>query len=409
MMSLVACVGRDATPIEITTLPERNWPMYQYRASHNAVFMDGHLHAQWTTRLGAQINGGLAIVNGILYADSFNHRLYAIDMRTGRIRWSAVAANILMSTPVISNGIVIVGSGHNGFLKPDDWTSQIWGRPEGDEMMAFSSDAGHLLWKFHTPGEDMPSPAINGTNAIFANGDLHAYAVNLISGKALWQTDLPGKDAMASVTVADGLAFVSTCRIAPRTCETRALDVRTGRTVWAAPYGGSDCSPAVDRGIVFVDGSVWDDSGRYQPGGRDVLAALDEHTGRVLWTRRGQMQPYSIVASAEENIAGTAVGGALYQSISNEDIVVAINGRTGETMWSVSTLGPVKMSPVITSDRVYFGDTAGVLYDVDRVSGRIVATNSFLKPFSVSPPVIVGDTMFVANGDAILAIPLDLI
>ena len=44
--------------------------MYQSEPGHNAVFAQPGFRANWLTRLGDKINGGLAVVDGTLYADS---------------------------------------------------------------------------------------------------------------------------------------------------------------------------------------------------------------------------------------------------------------------------------------------------------------------------------------------------
>jgi outer membrane protein assembly factor BamB len=75
-------------------------------------------------------------------------------------------------------------------------------------------------------------------------------------------------------------------------------------------------------------------------------------------------------------------------------------------IWTAHTSANVKMSPVVKGDRVYFGDTAGVLYNVNRRTGRIEHTSSFLQPFSTSPPVIVGETLFIADGPMVVAMPV---
>jgi eukaryotic-like serine/threonine-protein kinase len=385
---------------------EDPWPMYQRYPSHNAVFDQAQLKVRWTALTNGKINGGLAISNGTVYAVSFDKKLYAIDERTGAIRWTAAADNILMSTPVVADGVVIVGSGKDGFLKPDDYMSQVWGRPEGDDVYAFSTQDGHLLWKMHTVGQNMPSPAIAQGAAIFANGDLHVYALELESGKQRWSVDTPGVATMASMNISNGVAFVPTCHNAPYTCETRAIDVRDGHTVWTNKYGGSDCAPTVDDGMVFVNASRDEDT-RFHTGGQITVAAIDERTGKTRWTYEGPVGPYTYIASAERQIAGVSNRGVLYQPIGNANRVVALDERTGKALWTVHTSGNVKMSPIVKGDVVYFGDTAGVLYQIDRRSGRVIHTTSYLQPFSTSPPVIVGETLFIANGPAILAVPLD--
>jgi outer membrane protein assembly factor BamB len=402
---LLVLAPRLGSTTPALTIGDGSWPTYQGSPSHNAVVEAPDPHANWLIRLGDRINGGIAAVDGMLYVDSFDRKLYAIDQRTGQIRWSAQADNILMSTPVVHDGLVIVGSGKDGFLKPDDPSSQVWGRNEGDDLYAFSTADGHLVWKVHTQGQNMPSPAIDGDAVIFANGDGHAYARDLKTGNERWTVPLPGIATMASMTLHDGVAFVSTCHNAPYTCETRAIDVSDGRTRWSNEYGGSDCTPTVDRGLVFVN-ETSNETKRFHTGGTTTVAAINERTGRTVWTRTFDAGPFTYIASSERQIAGTAHGGVLYQPIGNRAMVVAFDERSGRVLWIAHTSANVKMSPVVKGDSVYFGDTAGVLYDVNRKSGRIEHTSSFLQPFSTSPPVIVGNTLFIACGPMVVAMPL---
>lgn len=383
------------------------WPGYQYEPSHNAVFARSEMRANWLVKVEGKINGGLALVDGTVYFVSFDKSLYAVDEATGQLKWTAHADNVLMSTPVVTpDGLVIVGSGKDGFLKPDDYVSQTWGRPEGDDVYAFSARDGSLAWKFHTVGQDMPSPAFENGQLIFANGDAHAYALESASGRLRWKIDLPGIATMASMTIHDRRGFLSTCHNAPYTCETRAIDTRSGATLWTNPFGGSDCTPAVDGGLVFVNSTTAEDR-PYRPGGRDTVVAIDERTGETRWTHDFAAAPFTFIGSSERQIAGTATGGVLYQSIGNLARVVALDERTGKTRWTVHTVGNVKMSPVVRGDTVYFGDTQGVLYAVDRRRGQVKHTISFLQAFSVSPPVIDGQTLLVAAGPLVIAMPLD--
>ncbi len=384
-----------------------SWPGYQYVPSHNAVLQSDTGAANWLAKLGDRINGGLAVVDGTVYAVSFDQSLYALDESTGSQRWSARTDNVLMSTPIVTeNGLVIVGSGKDGFLKPDDYTSQVWGRPAGDDIYAFAANTGKLVWKFHTQGQDMPSPAIVGDTLIFANGDAHVYALDVRTAQLRWKTPLPGVATMASATAEGDKVFVSTCHNAPYACETRALRTSTGQTVWTNAIGGSDCTPTVDRGMVFVTATNVQTS-PFNPGGSATVAAIDERNGRTIWKRRFPAAPFTYIASSERQIAGMTMDGVLYQPISNLQRVVAMNERTGKILWTTHTSANVKMSPVAKGNRLYFGDTGGIFYTLDRRSGHVVHTASFLSPFSVSSPVIDGRTLLVANGSLVVAMPVD--
>lgn len=406
-LTAAGCVFSQRTSTAQSPPPQSggSWPMYQLNPSHNAVLSTPALRVEWQAGLGDRINGGFAIEGTTLYAVSFDKKLYAIDLPTGKTRWSFPTDDILMSTPVYSKGVLIVGSGHNGFLKPDDATSQVWGRAGGNTVFAYSLE-GKPLWRFHTDGEDMPTPAIDGDTVVFGNGDAHAYALDLSTGKLKWRVPLAGAVTMASTAIDNGVAFISSCHNAPYFCETRALDVQTGRTLWTNPNGGSDCSPAVADGLVFVNTNRNDDT-HYHTGGSDIVAALDERSGQTRWTYESEPGPYTFPATNERQIAGTVANGVLYQPIGNASRVVAFEARTGKILWNLRTWADVKMSPLVARGRVYFGDTGGVLYSVDASNGSVLHTSSFLQSFSSAPPLIAGETIFAAAGSIIVAMPLE--
>lgn len=81
------------------------WPMYQYRADHNAVFS-----------VGGKINGGLALAHGAIFVESFDHRVSALDERTGRVLWSTPVSNTVMTTPIVADRLVIVAA--RGWHRP---------------------------------------------------------------------------------------------------------------------------------------------------------------------------------------------------------------------------------------------------------------------------------------------------
>lgn len=380
--------------------------MYQYSPSHNAVFFAPGFKAAWEFAAADRINGGLAIVAGTLFFDSFDHKIYALDAATGKQRWSADSGAVLMSTPVISKGVVVVGTGRNGLLDPVHQPG-IWGRPEGDDELAFDAASGSPIWRYHTVGEDMPSPVIFGDRVVFGNGDRHAYALALTGGHLLWVTALAGIATMSSMSYDAGRVFTSICNDNPSyVCETDAIDPTSGALVWRATGGGSDCSPVIGSGVVVVNGNH-DTADGYQFGGSDSIFAFDQKTGKPLWSYAGPTGPYTSVGSMERQIAGAVHNGVLYQSLSNADLMVALRLKDGHPLWTLRTWAPVKMSPVITDKNVLFGDIAGLFYVVDRQSGVINRVSSFLKPFSTSPPVVVGDTLFIANGPTVYAQPIE--
>ncbi|HEV2260916.1 MAG TPA: PQQ-binding-like beta-propeller repeat protein [Candidatus Rubrimentiphilum sp.] len=383
------------------------WPMYQYGPEHNAVFAGNGAYS-WHRTLGGKINGGLAFAGSRLYVESFDKRVTALDAKTGRIIWSTRMPNVVMTTPVVADGVVIAGTGTNAALPT---ATLAWGRPQGDYVIALNAQSGRTLWKFRTVGEDMPSPAfvrVGGIDAIvFANGDNHLRALSVRDGRLLWTRTLHGIATMSSAAVDRGRAFVvvGTGAFSGARDRTLAIDPDNGRIVWSAPYGNADCSPTVAGGLVYVEGSATDSRRAATANAFNVVAAIEESTGKLRWRWYSGLGSFDTIGSNEEGIAGMSFGGNYYQAIPATREFAAFDSH-GKVRWKIHTAGSVKMSAVAQNGRLYFGDAAHTFYTVDEKSGHVLARRSFNSFFSVSSPVIAGKTLYVANNATVWALPL---
>jgi outer membrane protein assembly factor BamB len=176
--------------------------------------------------------------------------------------------------------------------------------------------------------------------------------------------------------------------------------------LWRAPYGNADCSPTVAFGRVFVEGSA---STANRPPNRNAfndVVAVDDATGKLRWRWYSGYGTFTSVGSDEQGVAGMAADGALYQAIPATNEFVSLDALTGSVRWRIHTDAAVKMSAVERNGRLYFGDTAHTLYTVNARTGKIEERRSYPAFFSVSSPVIFGDTLFVANDQVVRAIPL---
>jgi outer membrane protein assembly factor BamB len=388
----------------------RSWPMYQYRPTHNAVF-PGSVEARWRFDTNDKINSGIAVTGNSVYVDSLDKHLYAIELATGKPEWSSISDDILMSTPVVWNDTVFAGSGSNGILE-DSPTRYIWGRPEGDAVFAVDAATGKVKWTFHTVGEDMPSAAAFASTIVFANGDMHAYGVDALTGQAKWIIPMPGITTMASATLAGDSAFLVTsmgtyAQYSQYNSYIYSIDPRTGNVRWRAPFGNPDCSPTVGDGIVFIsDSDNLPSRENYAYAGRDQIVALNARDGSVLWKYDGGPGYYTSVGTSERAIAGLYDSGVLYQSLPAINAFAAFDARSGRVKWTIRTWGAVKMSAILQSGRLYFGDTSGLFYTVDANTGALLHAHAFTAPFGAAPPVIIGKTIVLANGKTLFAIPL---
>ena len=413
--ALLCACARSATHAVVLA---GSWPQYQQNAAHNAVVERGAFRAQWRFDARARMNGGLAVVGNRIFLDTFSGELISLHLATGTVAWKHRADNIVMSTPVVGGGLVVFGTGRNGASGGTNksfvyaggaatgTTIDFWGRRAGDHLLAYDAASGTRRWAFRTAGEDMPSPAIAGGRVIFANGDAHAYALSLRGGHALWQRSLGGIATMASANLAAGSVFVSVCSHAMRRAQSLALSPRTGRILWRSPYGNCDAAPTYAHGRLFVSG-VSGNTAAFGFGARAVIAALDARTGRLRWRYRSRHAgPYSKVGSSERAIAGTYANGLYYQAIPTADELLAFDPATGAIRWRFRSNGAIKMSPVVAGGHLFVGDAAGLFYSIDAKNGRLSAVKMFAHPFATAPPVVVGRTLLLVNGESVFAFPL---
>lgn len=133
--------------------------------------------------------GGVARVNELLLVPGWNGTLYALDARSGALRWEYATPGPLRATPLVA--------GERIFL------------PGGDgALRAFALD-GKLLWERPASAALLAPAALtqNGIVSLARDGTVTAYDRD---GEQLWQQRL-GEDCFyAGPTLADGAVLVAT-------------------------------------------------------------------------------------------------------------------------------------------------------------------------------------------------------
>lgn len=142
-----------------TEVPSQSWTQYQYDAEGNAVFDAPNWSVSWRADIGKRSNGGISLVGSTAYIDSFDHCVYAFDAQTGQKRWRQKLPDVLMNTPLVVSGVVIVGTGTADILE-DSSTLWVMGKPTGDAIYGLDAKTGRVLWRFNTVGENMPTGVI---------------------------------------------------------------------------------------------------------------------------------------------------------------------------------------------------------------------------------------------------------
>ena len=175
---------------------------------------DGKLYAldvktrkpRWTFAAGGALKGGPAYDKGTIYFGGYDNRIYAVNARTGTLRWSSSGEANFYSTPAVAYGRVYAGN-------------------TDGRVYAFGAKTGNLLWAASTGSYVYSGPAVWNQTVYVGSHSHRLFALNAATGAVRWSFDT-GDVVAGSPGVMAGVVYVSTRG------RTFALDARTGKQLW---------------------------------------------------------------------------------------------------------------------------------------------------------------------------------
>ena len=265
-----------------------------------------------------------------------------------------------------------------------------------------SSTVGRLSvrWRFRLPagspfGSFASTPLIDGETVYLQDLASSVYAVDARSGRLRWvRREQAPNDGPNGLALAGGRLFGAT------DTSVFALDPHDGKRLWARRLANRyeqfvDIAPLAARGLVFVS------TVGFPPGGRGVLYALDQVTGKIRWRFETIQQPWPHPSAGGGGAWFTpSLGpdGRLYVGISNPgpwggspslpnggayegralytDSLLALDSRTGKLLW-YDQLTPhdvrdydLEASPILVGKTVFGAGKAGRVVAWNRITGR---------------------------------------
>jgi outer membrane protein assembly factor BamB len=293
---------------------------------------DGWLHAvradgtvAW--ELGAGGGFGTPLVDGdTVYAGSSDGRLYAVEIATGKLRWTYDAKEDLSTRPAIADGAVIVSSLSD---------------------TVFAIDAASGAWRWHQRREQKQPLTIHGAASVQVSGDtaFAAYsdgtvaALELRTGAPRWQRRLgpAGTHRDVDALAVDGQRVYA----AAYSGAVLSLDARTGETVWSFEAPGA-ARLALAGGLVVAVTAT-------------SVHGLSPVDGGAIWTAPLGGSPTGAPAVAGKWILVPAGrGGLRWLEASSGRLLRVFDPGTG-----------VSASPGIANGRVYVLSNGGDLFALD--------------------------------------------
>ncbi|ACB77172.1 Pyrrolo-quinoline quinone [Opitutus terrae PB90-1] len=267
------------------------------------------------------------VVDGRVHVGSGDGHVYALDARSGELRWKFATQDVVHASPAVVDGVVYVGS----------WDTFLY---------ALDATNGALKWKFKT-GEDpenhnqegiQSSPTVVEGVVYFGCRDFHLYAVEAQTGTQRWKHKITWINA--TPTVRDGRVYASTS--IPSMFF--ALDAQTGEEVYRVELGApAFSSPTLAGDLAFV-GSF---NGR--------LYAVDLAGRKIAWVYETDAAKANVRQALTPE--GQLNSPVLFPSRFFEKMTVAVDHLLAS--------GAILSSPAVEQGRVYFGSADGAIYALE--------------------------------------------
>lgn len=327
---------------------------------------DGETNVLWEFHTKDNVNNFTsagAVDNETLYETTSSGVLFALNAKTGTLRWR-IDVGEHPTAPVIQNRLIFVGHSKGLSVFSDDGDKQWDVRTDGriisapviiDEKVVFGDSWGNVYALAMTDGQEQwrltcsDEPYISSTydQNIYLTSGNSCYAVKKDNHTIIWTFDSNGRITSAPVFAGDTVYVTSWDNYV------YALNAKTGALQWKYQTGwGFDKSPAVSDCRVFV-GSM-----------DNTLYALQKD-GTIAWM---------FTAEAAIHSSPVAYGDCVFFG-SDDGHIYAVNQSTGKTVWSFAprftvdgvinyVTTPVVSDPVLFNGTLYFGAN-GTIYALE--------------------------------------------
>jgi outer membrane protein assembly factor BamB len=265
------------------------------------------------TKNQSWIIGSAVVSDGVVYQPT-NKAVFALDAKTGKVKWKANLGGV-QGNPVVVGSELLIGS--------------------GDGVVGLSLDKGRKQWTFAVKRDDVNLGVRGGIaladNTIYFTTQDKLFAVDLATKKKLWTTLSCANGGTPSLD--DSSVYTWT------EAGLTAVDRATGKPRWTAKVKQRNYADWEKTIAVAADRVVVRSQGK--------LEAYDKRKGKRLWSV-SFLTPYTI-GGASPIIAGTVALCILVdEKDSDKRSLYAVDLATGKLLWHRDDLphGKGKIAPL---------------------------------------------------------------
>ncbi len=343
--------------------PSYDWPRHRGNAGLTGVSkskIGNVLILDWTFKTGEFLKSSPVVSEGLVFVGSESGNLFAISLKDGKEEWKFNTNLEIEAPPLVHGDNVYVGS-TNGFL------------------YAIQKVTGKLVWKYETGGEIMGGanqairPKSNDSVILVGSYDNFVHCVNAETGKSVWTFETQNYVNGVPTIYDQKYVVLGGCDSV-----LYIVDLETGKLVRSveveAPIAAS---VSASDGVGYV-------------GNMDrAVMAFNLDTGDVIWNYRHKNFPYfssPAITSDQVLIGGRDKG------------LHSINRVSGKQTWRFSARGRIDSSPVVSDGKVIFGSMDGKLYITSLKTGEEITSYEVGEPIS-STPAILHDQVLIGCED----------
>lgn len=355
--------------------------------------------------------------------------VYALDTATGERDWSFDTSDWVVSSPTVADGTVFVGSGDD-FLTDDT------------NLYALDGETGKQHWRFETTDAVRSAPTVTAapdsasgdTATLFVGSDdgrLYALDAGVdgpsdgsrVRGGVLGHHDVWADQAPTALFGADPVRPTEPFDLLPNETMTVDASPTTGDIV---DYGWSvtDADEHLGNGnrvagqqeadeLQSADGPTetftFETEGTYAV----TLTATDTDGESATRTRTFRVADPDTTDHWAATLDGGVSGSPTIVDVpglnetafvgTDNGTVVAIDGPTGETIWSNQTTGAISGAPAVVGGTVFVGTDDGSLLAFDAATGEDVWANTTGGEIRAAPTVDAGTVYVGTMNGTILA------
>jgi outer membrane protein assembly factor BamB len=421
------------TPGEVWCISGKpsNWAMYGKTPSNSFIGAGPtNLQLKWKVKTGGAVCSSPAVVDGVLYAGSYDDNIYAFDAYSGAKKWEFKTGYQVKAGVAVVNGKVYTGI--------DDGYAYCINAATGQQVWKTFVTSKTTYMSPNFGEQTRSSPKVVNNKVYIGSIDKNFYILDANTGQIL-NTFNAGGAILCSPAVVDGAVYFYANKPGANAIYYK-IDANTAAVIWQfnLPYlrtGGSKTTgdgggeignaPNVVKGAIY---QAWDGGSPTEHSGG--LYKINATTGAIIWNAEtywtrdtiwpmASMVYYEGVAYYENTLPNATDPEGIpisfknrnlnfnYAAVQKQDIVlcndlfyraIALNATDGTRLWQTYLARETYGFSVSDPGNFYATCNAEVIYNLDIYDG---SKKSYVEPTSVSwtTPVLYDGRLYVGNLD----------